>query len=175
MSELSPLDILGKKFAMKLRGYPPNEVHEYLTEIAGAMEGLMRERGELKQEVHHLENELSSFRERETALQDALVAAQRTAETTLESARDEGQRIIEDGHGLAERLVVEANERARKIDGVIQQLCERRRETRAELIRLVEILQGLIDDDRAREKEERNSPQLAVLSRKTETSGEKLG
>ena len=42
MSELSPLDILGKKFAIKFRGYPANEVHEYLTEIAGAMEGLMR-------------------------------------------------------------------------------------------------------------------------------------
>jgi cell division initiation protein len=174
MSELSPLDILGKKFAIKFRGYPANEVHEYLTEIAGAMERLTRERGELRQQVHQLENELASFRERETALHEALVAAQRTAESTMESARDEGQRIIEDGHGLADRLVEEANERARKIDGVIQQLRERRRETRSELIRLVEILQGLIEDDRAREKEERTTPQLAVLSRKNEVS-EKSG
>ena len=52
MSELSPLDILGKKFAVKFRGYPANEVHEYLTEIAGGMESLMRERGELRQQVH---------------------------------------------------------------------------------------------------------------------------
>jgi cell division initiation protein len=175
MSELSPLDILGKKFAIKFRGYPANEVHEYLTEIAGAMEGLTRERGELRQQVHRLENELASFRERETALHEALVAAQRTAESTMESARDEGQRIIEDGHGLADRLVEEANDRARKIDGVIQQLRERRRETRSELIRLVEILQGLIEDDRAREKEERTTPQLAVLSRKNEVSEESSG
>ena len=175
MSELSPLDILGKKFAIKFRGYPANEVHEYLTEIAGAMEGLTRERGELRQQVHRLENELASFRERETALHEALVAAQRTAESTMESARDEGQRIIEDGHGLADRLVEEANDRARKIDGVIQQLRERRRETRSELIRLVEILQGLVEDDRAREKEERTTPQLAVLSRKNEVSEESSG
>ena len=175
MSELSPLDILGKKFAIKFRGYPANEVHEYLTEIAGAMEGLTRERGELRQQVHRLENELASFRERETALHEALVAAQRTAESTMESARDEGQRNIEDGHGLADRLVEEANDRARKIDGVIQQLRERRRETRSELIRLVEILQGLVEDDRAREKEERTTPQLAVLSRKNEVSEESSG
>jgi cell division initiation protein len=175
MPELSPLDILGKKFSTKFRGYPADEVHEYLTEIAGAMEGLMRERGELKQKVHHLENELSSFRERESALQEALVAAQRTAESTMESARNEGQRIIEDGHGLADRLVEEANERARKIDEVIQQLRERRRETRSELIRLVEILQGLIDDDRARENEERTTPQLALLSRKTDATEETGG
>jgi cell division initiation protein len=175
MSELSPLDILGKKFDVKLRGYPPNEVHEYLTEIAGAMESLVRERGELRQQVHRLTSELSSFRERETALHEALVAAQRTAESTMEAARDEGQRIIEDGHGLAERLVEEANERARKIDGVIQQLRDRRRETRSELIRIVELLQGLIEDDRSRENKERTTPQIAVLSPKTESTGENQG
>lgn len=175
MSELSPLDILGKKFAMRFRGYPANEVHEYLTEIASTMEGLMRERGELRQQVHRLENQLATFRERETALHEALVAAQRTAESTIESAHDEGQRIIEDGHLLADRLVVEANDRARKIDDVIQQLRERRREARSELIRLVELLQGLVEDDRRREQEERIAPQLALLSRKSEGTGEKRG
>ncbi|MGD8441321.1 MAG: DivIVA domain-containing protein [Holophagae bacterium] len=172
MSELSPLDILGKKFPIKLRGYPPNEVHEYLTEIAGTLEALVRDRGGLRQQVHQLESELASFRQREAALQEALVAAQRSAEATVEAARDEGQRIIEDGHGLADRLVTEANERARKIDGVIQQLRERRRETRSELVRLVELLQGLIDDDRAREQEERTTPQIALLARSKDATGE---
>lgn len=175
MSELSPLDILGKKFAVKFRGYPANEVHEYLTEIAGGMESLMRERGELRQQVHRLETELASFKERETALHEALVAAQRMAESTVEAARDEGQRIIEDGHGLAERLVQEANERSRTIDGVIHQLRERRRETRSELIRLVELLQGIIEDDRSREQEERTTPKIAVLARKTENTGGSQG
>ncbi len=175
MAELSPLDILGKKFAVKFRGYPANEVHEYLAEIAGAIESLTRERGELRQQVHRLETELASFRERETALHEALVAAQRTASSTVESARDEGQRIISDGHGLADRLVEEANGRARMIDGVIQQLRERRRDARSELIRLVELLQGLIEDDRAREQEERTTPQIALLSRKPGSTKESQG
>ena len=172
MSELSPLDILGKKFTIRFRGYPANEVHEYMAEIAGDMESLLRERGELRQQVHRLEQELTAFRERESALHEALVAAQRTAESTVEAARDEGQRIIEDGHGLAERLVEEANDRARKLDDVNTDLRERRREARSELIRLDELQQGLIDDDRSREQDERTTPQLAVLSRKTESTGE---
>ena len=171
MPELSPLDILAKKFAVKFRGYPPNEVHEYLAEIAGAIEALLRERGELRQQVHRLDTELASFREREAALHEALVAAQRSAESTMEAARDEGQRIIADGHALSERLVEEANDRARKIDDVISQLRERRREARSELIRLVELVQGLIDDDRSRESEERTTPQLAVLARPSEKTG----
>jgi len=175
MSELSPLDILGKKFAVRFRGYPPNEVHEYLTEIAGSMESLLRERGELRHQVHRLEQELSSFRQREKALHEALVAAQKTAESTVEAARDEGQRIIEDGHGLADRLVEEANDRARTIDRVINELRERRRAARSELNRLVELLQGLIDDDRAREQEERTTPQLALMSRRGESTREGQG
>jgi cell division septum initiation protein DivIVA len=147
-------------------------VHEYLTEIAGTLEALVRDRGGLRQRIHQLESELASFREREAALQEALVAAQRSAESTMEAARDEGQRIIEDGHGLADRLVEEANHRARKIDGVIQQMRERRRETRSELVRLVELLQGLIDDDRAREQEERTTPQIALLARSKDATGE---
>ena len=68
MSEFAPMDILGKKFTKKLHGYAELEVHEYLTELARVMEGLLRERGELRQRVHHMEQELSAFRERESAL-----------------------------------------------------------------------------------------------------------
>jgi cell division initiation protein len=165
MSEFAPMDILGKKFARKLRGYDEIEVHEYLTEVARAMEGLIRERGELRQRIHHLEQELSAFRDRETALKEALVAAQRSAETTIEVARSEGQRIVDEGHGLAERLVAEANDRTHNIERVIDDLRNRRREIRSELHRMVELLNGLIDDDKRREQEERSTPQLATFQR----------
>lgn len=175
MSEFAPMDILGKKFTKKLHGYTELEVHEYLTELARVVEGLLRERGELKQRVHHMEQELSAFRDRETALKEALVAAQRSAETTIEVARAEGQRIVGEGHGLAERLIEEANQRVQTIDTVIVDLRNRRREVRAELNRMVELLQGLIQDDQRREREEPNVPQLATFRRpaieRTENGG----
>ena len=175
MSEFAPMDILGKKFTKKLHGYAELEVHEYLTELARVVEGLLRERGELRQRVHHMEQELSAFRDRETALKEALVAAQRSAETTIEVARAEGQRIVGEGHGLAERLVEEANQRAQTIETVISDLRNRRREVRAELNRMVELLQGLIQDDQRREREEPSVPQLAAFQRptieKTENGG----
>jgi cell division initiation protein len=129
------------------------------------MEGMIRERGELRQRIHHLEQELSAFRDRETALKEALVAAQRSAETTIEVARSEGQRIVDEGHGLAERLVTEANDRAHNIERVIDDLRNRRREIRSELNRMVELLNGLIEDDKRREQEERSTPQLATFQR----------
>jgi cell division initiation protein len=175
MSEFAPMDILGKKFSKKLHGYAELEVHEYLTDLARVVEGLLRERGELKQRVHHMEQELSAFRERESALKEALVAAQRSAETTIEVARSEGQRIVGEGHGLAERLVEEANQRAQNIESIITDLRNRRREVRAELNRIVELLEGIVEDDRRRERDEPSTPQLAAFQRPAAGSSENGG
>ena len=175
MSEFAPMDILGKKFSKRLNGYAPIEVQEYLTDLARVIEAMLRERGELRQKVHHMEQELNAFRERETELKETLVAAQRSAETTIEVARVEGQRIVGEGHGLAERLVIEANERVQNIEKVIGDLRTRRREIRAELNRMVELLQGLIQDDKLREKEERATPQLATFQRRAADTVENKG
>jgi len=175
MSELTALDILGKQFSRRMRGYAPFEVHEFLSQIASAMESLSRERGELKQRLHRLEQELAEFRERETALQEALVAAQRSAENTVESARAQGQRIVEEGQGLAERLIREAHGRAQNIELHIAELRNRRREARAELMRLVQLLEGMVRDDKTREDSEPATPQLAILKTHTEASSESSG
>jgi cell division initiation protein len=175
MSELSALDILGKQFSKRLRGYAPFEVHEFLSQIAAAMEGLTKERGELKGRLHRLEQELAEYRERESALQDALVAAQRSAEGTLEAARVEGQQIVDEGQALADRLIREAHERSQNIESVIAELRTRRRECRADLMRMVELLEGVVTDDQKREQEERTTPQLAVLQSRTDTPSESPG
>ena len=175
MVELSALDILGKQFSRRLRGYAAMEVHEFLSQIATAVEGLTRDRGELRQRVHRLEQELADYRERESALHEALVAAQRTAESTVAAARTESQKVIDDGHALAERLVEEANQRAQNIETLLSELRTRRREARSELMRIVEVLEGFVRDDQKREQEERATPQLAVLQRRTASSSESSG
>lgn len=172
MAELSPLDVLGKTFPRHVRGYAASQVHEFLAQIAGAMEGLLRERGELKQQIHRLEHELAVYRERDRALQEALVSAQRAAERTLGEAQSEAQRIVEEGQQLADRVVEEANRRAQNIEGVIGELRIRRREARADLIRLVELVQGVIRDDQQLERSEPSTAQLALLQRKRSGSGD---
>ncbi len=172
MSELTPLEILGTTFSRKLQGYAPDEVHRFLSQVASAVEGLLRERGETRQKLHRLEQELAGFREREQALQQALVAAQRSAENTLEAARLEAQRLVDEGQALADRLVEEAQERARNVERVTGDLRTRRREVRADLMRLVEVLEGVVRDDQENEHKERSTPQLAVLGRRPSQTSE---
>jgi cell division initiation protein len=166
MTELSPLDVLGKTFSTRLRGYAQEEVHEFLTQVASSMELLLRERGEFKQQLHRFEQELVRFREREDAMQEALVAAQQAAQRTLDGAQAEGQRIVEEGHVLADRLIDEAHKRAHNIETAIGDLRSRRREVRAELMRLAELLEGVIRDDQKSEIDEPATPQLALLRRR---------
>ncbi len=171
MTDISPLDILGKSFGHQLRGLAPAEVHQFLSEVAGAVESLIRERADLRQQNHKLEQQLAEYRDRESALRDALVAAQRSAETTVEHARGDAQRIVHEGQALADRLVEEAYQRAQTIETVIGQLRGRRREVRAELMRLTELLQGMIRDDQRLEQEAPVTPQIAVLHhRRSDTS-----
>jgi cell division initiation protein len=173
MSDLTPLDVLSTEFARGLRGYDVNEVRSFLQQVASGLEALLRERGELRQRIHRLEQENATFREREQALQEALVAAQKTADATVESARREGQRIVEEGQNLADRLVAEAHERAQNVEKIISDLRVRRRETRGDLMRLAELIQGLIRDDQQSEKDDQHTSSIAVLHRKLrETAGQ---
>ncbi len=166
MSDLTPLDVLGQKFSKRLKGYDPQEVHEFLSNVANTIERLTRERSEFRQRIRSLEAELASFRKREHALQDALVAAQRSADETLDAARAEGEKIVSEAQALADQLVDDASSRITTIETVIGELRARRREVRAELMRLAELLQGLIHDDQQLEKQEPQVPRLTVLKRR---------
>lgn len=176
MSELSPMDVLGASFNKRLNGYDPQQVHEFLSEVAGGLEQLARERGELKQKLREVDKQLAEFRQRESALQDALVAAQRSAEGTKENARldaerliaqahQEGQRIVTEAQSLAQRIVEETTERVETVEGVLRELRSKRREARAEVRRMVEILEGVVRDDERREQEEDHTPRLSWLDR----------
>lgn len=168
MSDLTPLDILGADFPRGMRSYDAESVRSFLQQLASSMEELLRERGELRQNIHRHEQELTAFRKRENALQEALIAAQKTAESTVDNAKAEAQRIIQEGHSLADRLVDEAYDRANNIETTISALRSRRREVRGELMRLTELLQGMILDDQQLEQEERSTPQISVMPRRDE-------
>ncbi len=168
--EVTPLDILGEQFDRRLHGLDAGQVHAFLSEVANTVEMLLRERGELRLQLRRLEQELTGYKERESALQEALVAAQKTAERTMEGARADAQRVVADAQALADQLVDDANQRAGSIEVIISDLRSRRREVRAELMRLTELLQGLIRDDQRLEHEEDHGSRITLLHRRSDES-----
>ena len=144
MIDLTPLDVRKKKgdFAKSLRGYETGPVDSFLDLAAERMEELVRENAALRDRVAEQKEELAAFRERERAMNDALISAQqlreelrsqasREAELALREARAEADRIGEAARGEAERTI----EAARRQAAIVEEALKRAQATRVRFLR----------------------------------------
>jgi len=103
---LMPHDVRAQQFARVMRGYAPLEVDEFKDRVAEVLDRMLRERLQAEERLRSAQEQLNAFRERERALNEALVAAQqlrsdsraqaeREADLVLREARAEGERIVE--------------------------------------------------------------------------------
>jgi DivIVA domain-containing protein len=105
---LTPLDIRKQEFRKSLRGYETEGVEDFRVRVADALERSIRERQVLEERVSALTEQLRVFRERERAMNEALVAAQQLRQDTRAAAEREGQVIVREAQAEAKRLVDEA-------------------------------------------------------------------
>ncbi len=102
---LTPLDIRKQDFRKTLRGYDTLGVEDFRMRVADALERAMRERQVLEERVSALTEQLRVFREREKAMNEALVAAQQLRQDTRAAAEREGQVIVREAEAEAKRLL----------------------------------------------------------------------
>ena len=104
---LTPVDIRAQQFHRSLRGYDPASVEEFRQQIASEVERLLRERGQMEERLQSLREQLKTFREREKALNEALVAAQQLRADTEQSARREADLVLREARAQADQIVQE--------------------------------------------------------------------
>jgi len=92
-----------------LRGYETLGVEDFRLRVADELERILRERSVLEERLAALTDQLRSFRERERALNEALVTAQQLREDTRVAAEREAQAIRRDAEAEARRIVDEAH------------------------------------------------------------------
>lgn len=114
MIDLTPLDVRKKKgdFRRAMRGYEAAQVDEFLDLAAERMEELVRENGALASRVDGMSDAIAGYRERERAMNDALVSAQQLREEVREQAAREAELLLRDARAEAERIVGEARRQA---------------------------------------------------------------
>ena len=105
---LTPLDVRKQEFRKSLRGYDTLSVEDFQMRVADALERAMRERQVLEERVSALTDQLRVFREREKAMNEALVAAQQLRQDSRAAAEREGQVIVREAEAEAKRLLDEA-------------------------------------------------------------------
>jgi DivIVA domain-containing protein len=125
---LTPLDVRRYEFGRVLRGYDPARVDQFREQVADELERLTRLNQELEQKARAFHDQLKSFRDRDKALNEALVSAQQLRTDMRDQAEREAQLTIREAQSQAERLVIDAQADIRRVEDELAAL-ERFRRT----------------------------------------------
>ena len=106
---LTPLDVRRQEFRRRLRGYEPLGVEDFRMRVADELERVLREKSVLEERVAALTEHLRVFRERETAMNEALVAAQQLREETRSAAEREAQVIVREAEAEGHQRLAAAD------------------------------------------------------------------
>ena len=151
---ITPLDITQKQFRKAFRGLDPMEVEAFLGLVAVELEALLKDYANLNDDAQRKAEQLAEFRERERALQETLVAAQKASEEIRDSARKEAEITIADAELQAEKIVQAAHTRFLRIVDDINELKRQRLQFETNVRTLVESHVKLLDAFREPSREE---------------------
>ena len=140
MIDLTPLEVRQKKgdFRRGFRGYDAELVNDFLDLVADRMEELVKENMALRDSVEALKGEVVLYREKERALSDALMAAQRLREDARSHAEKEGELMIREARLAAETAREEAMRALAREEEAL-------REARARRSQMVESFRRLLE------------------------------
>lgn len=135
---LTALDARRYDFGNALRGYDRARVDQFRDQVAEELERLSRSNQELEIKARNFHEQLRAFRERDKALNDALISAQQLRGEIREQAQREAQLIIREAQGDAERSLESLRGEIRRAEDELQQLWRNRRSYVQQLRQLME-------------------------------------
>ncbi|HXY31309.1 MAG TPA: DivIVA domain-containing protein [Candidatus Methylomirabilis sp.] len=104
------------------RGYDEKRVESFRNQVADELERLSKLNQELEAKARGFHEQLRAFRERDKALNDALVSAQQLRSEIREQAERESQLILREARAEGERMVDHARGEIRRLESEITQL-----------------------------------------------------
>ena len=135
---LTPVDVRRYDFGSALRGYDKTRVDQFRDQVADELERLTRVNQELDAKAKGFHEQLRAFRERDKALNDALISAQQLRAETREQADREAQLILREARAEGERLIEEARSDVRRLRADIDALDRARRSYLAQMRSMAE-------------------------------------
>jgi DivIVA domain-containing protein len=106
---LTPLDVRSQEFTRALRGYDRNQVNEFKQAVSEELERLLRDRAQYEERLRSVQEQLRAFRDRERAMNEALVAVQQLRVDSKVQAEREAELLIREAKAEAERIITRAH------------------------------------------------------------------
>jgi DivIVA domain-containing protein len=130
---LTPLDIRRYDFGSALRGYDKKRVDEFRDQVAAEVEHLLKQCQELENKAKGFHEQLRAFRERDKALNEALISAQQLRGDIREQSDREAQLVIREAKAEGEKIIEAARAEVRAINNEMETLVRTRRAFLAQL------------------------------------------
>ncbi len=165
MVKLTPIDINHKTFTKKWMGYDPDEIHQFLHQIAAQMENLIHERNAMKDALREKELVIHDLKERDQVLKSTITTATQMAERMRQEAEREAKLVITDAHQKAEIVIRDSRDSLKKMHSDISELKRIRLQFEANLKALAQAHLSLL------EQGERYMPSVALPAHSFENQG----
>ena len=118
--QLTPHDVRGQEFTRAMRGYDRNQVDDFKLRVADEVERLLRERVQMEERHKGFQEQLRAFRERDRAMNEALVAAQQLRQDTKTQADHEAELLLREARAEGMRII----SRAQQEEQMLRERCE---------------------------------------------------
>ncbi|HWJ21544.1 MAG TPA: DivIVA domain-containing protein [Gemmatimonadaceae bacterium] len=135
---LTPLDVRRYDFETAVRGYKKERVDHFRDQVADELERLTRLNADLEAKAKGFHEQLRAFRERDKALNDALISAQQLRAEMREQADREAGLILREARAEADRIVQAARDDIQRLTTELDGLERARRSYLTQLRTLVE-------------------------------------
>lgn len=135
---LTPLDIRRFDFGTALRGYDKARVDQFRDEVGREVERLVKQCQELDSKARSFHEQLKAFRERDKAINEALVSAQQLRAEVREQADRESQLIVREARAEADKILEVARSEVRRVQADLEQLVRQRRSYLSQLRGMIE-------------------------------------
>ena len=151
MIDLTPLDVRKKRgdFRRILRGYDPEEVDTFMDLVAERFEELVRQNLILSERTENLEAQLKALEGRESAVQEALVSAQKLREETNDQSRRDAETLrdqtLREAQVLRAEAEAEITGRLVEADGLIRERQRALEELERSRLKFLKSFRGLLE------------------------------
>jgi len=121
--KISPMDIQQQQFKGKMfGGLDAEDVDAFLQAVAGEMEELIRENGDLKERLSRNATAITEMEARESQLRETMLAAQRITEEMKANAQREAHLVVSEAELKGERIIADAERKLVDLSNQIQEL-----------------------------------------------------
>jgi cell division initiation protein len=143
--KLTPQEIISQTFSTRFKGFDPDEVKNFLQQIAESLESEIQEKEEMKSRTEKLRDDLSKLEKKEELLRDTLIAAQKFSSEIKANSHREAELITKDAEIKSEEIIKHAVIRQMAIREEIKNLQFKRKEIESDIIHLLNSLKELIE------------------------------